>query len=201
VSIFIEILLLGDDLTMNQRERLTKLLLKQSLISLLKEKNISQISVKELCTTAGINRSTFYLHFANAYDLLENVEQEIINNTSAYLDKIEAVDSGTTYILAFLEYIKKDEELFTVMLLTSNENVLFPKRLLKEILQKIDRELQLNVPERLKPYTYSYLVNGSLAIIQEWIQEGFILSSNELAELIFSLADQSLVAITQLEKK
>lgn len=186
---------------MNQRERLTKLLLKQSLISLLKEKNISQISVKELCTAAGINRSTFYLHYANAYDLLENVEQEIINNTSAYLDKIEAGDSGTPYILAFLEYIKKDEELFTVMLLTSNENVLFPKRLLNEILKNIDSQLQLNVPERLKRYTYSYLVNGSLAVIQEWIQEGFILSSNELAELIFFLADHSLVAIAQLEKK
>lgn len=188
-------------MTMNQRERLTKLLLKQGLIRLLKEKNISQISVKELCTAAGINRSTFYLHYANAYDLLENVEQEIINNTSAYLDKIEAGNNGTTYILAFLEYIKKDEELFTVMLLTSNENVLFPRRLLNEILKNIDSQLQLNVPEQLKRYTYSYLVNGSLAIIQEWIQEGFNLSSHELAELIFSLADHSLSAITQLEKK
>lgn len=87
------------------------------------------------------------------------------------------------------------------MLLTSNENVLFPKRLLSEILKNIDSQLQLNVPERLKRYTYSYLVNGSLSIIQEWIQEGFILSSNELAELIFTLADHSLVAITQLEEK
>lgn len=72
---------------MNQRERLTKLLLKQSLISLLKEKNISQISVKELCASAGINRSTFYLHYANAYELLELVEQEIIDNTNEYLKK------------------------------------------------------------------------------------------------------------------
>lgn len=199
MSINIENLWLGDDLTMNQRERLTKLLLKQSLIRLLKEKNISHISVKELCTAAGINRSTFYLHYANAYDLLENVEQEIINNTSAYLDKIETGNSGITYILAFLEYIKKDEELFTVMLLTSNENVLFPKRLLNEVLKNIDSQLQLNVPERLKRYTYSYLVNGSLAIIQEWIQEGFILSSHELAELIFTLADQSLMAIIPSE--
>ncbi|WP_198536642.1 TetR/AcrR family transcriptional regulator [Paenibacillus sp. DMB5] len=186
---------------MNQRERLTKLLLKQSLISLLKEKNISQISVKELCNSAGINRSTFYLHYANAYELLEYVEQEIINNTSAYLDKIEAGDNGTTYILAFLDYIKKDEELFSVMLLTSNENVLFPKRLLSEILKNIDSQLQLNVPDRLKRYTYSYLVNGSLAIIQEWIQEGFVISSFELAGLIFSLADHSLLAFDPIEEK
>uniref|UniRef100_UPI00403F9F8E TetR-like C-terminal domain-containing protein n=1 Tax=Paenibacillus sp. FSL R7-0216 TaxID=2921677 RepID=UPI00403F9F8E len=53
----------------------------------------------------------------------------------------------------------------------------------------------------MKRYTYSYLVNGSLAIIQEWIQEGFIVSSLELAELIFSLADHSLLAFDPLEEK
>ncbi|WP_340003319.1 TetR/AcrR family transcriptional regulator C-terminal domain-containing protein [Paenibacillus sp. FSL K6-0276] len=179
---------------MNQRERLTKLLLKQSLISLLKEKNISQISVKELCTSAGINRSTFYLHYANAYELLEHVEQEIIDNTSEYLEKIEANDRGITYILAFLDYIKKNDDLFAVMLLKSNDNVLFSKRLLNEILMNIDNHLQLDVPENMKRFTYAYLVNGSLAIIQEWILGKFIISSNELAQLIFSLADHSLLA-------
>lgn len=184
---------------MNQRERLTKLLLKQSLISLLKDKSISQISVKELCSSAGINRSTFYLHYANAYELLEDAEREIISNTSNYLDKIESGDGGVTYILAFLDYIKKNEELFAVMLLTSKDNILFPKRLLNEILKNIDNQLRLSIPDCVKRYTYAYLVNGSLAIIQEWIQEGFITSSSELARLIFSLADHSLMAFKPME--
>ncbi|MNI75265.1 hypothetical protein D3C73_1314000 [compost metagenome] len=156
--------------------------------------------MKELCSSAGINRSTFYLHYANAYELLEYVEQEIINNTSNYLDKIEADDRGVPYLLAFLDYIKKNEELFAVMLLTSNENVLFPKRLLNEVLKNIDDQLQLNIPERLKRYTYAYLVNGSLAIIQEWIQEGFITSSSELARLIFYLDDHALLAFKSMEQ-
>ncbi|NQX47988.1 TetR/AcrR family transcriptional regulator [Paenibacillus tritici] len=184
---------------MNQRERLTKLLLKQSLISLLQEKNISQISVKELCAKADINRSTFYLHFANAYGLLEYVEQEIITSTREYLDKIEPSDSGATYILAFLDYIKKNDDLFTVMLIKSNDNVLFPKRLLNEILMNIDSQLQLNVPENMKRFTYTYLVNGSLAIIQEWIRDSYSLSSHDLAQLIFSLADHSLAAFKSAE--
>jgi AcrR family transcriptional regulator len=186
---------------MNQRERLTKLLLKQSLISLLKENNISQISVKELCSTAGINRSTFYLHYANAYELLEHVEQEIISNTREYLEKIDASDSGVTYILAFLDYIKKNDDLFTVMLFKSNDGVLFPQRLLNEILMKIDNHLQLNVTENLKPFTYAYLVNGSLAIIQEWIRQKFTISSHELAQLIFSLNDHSLIAFKSLDEE
>ncbi|WP_339264732.1 TetR-like C-terminal domain-containing protein [Paenibacillus sp. FSL R5-0470] len=184
---------------MNQRERLTKLLLKQSLIRLLKEKNISQISVKELCASADINRSTFYLHYANAYDLLEHVEQEIIDNTNAYLEKIEANDNGITYILTFLDYIKKNDDLFAIMLLKSNDNELFSKRLLNEVLMNIDTFLQLDVPENMKRFTYAYLVNGSLAIIQEWILENFIISSDELAQLIFSLADHSLLTFKSSE--
>ena len=47
----------------NQRIKLTKRLLKESLLKLLTEKNIKKISVSELCQTAGINRSTFYNHY------------------------------------------------------------------------------------------------------------------------------------------
>ncbi|ETT73285.1 TetR family transcriptional regulator [Paenibacillus sp. FSL R7-277] len=186
---------------MNQRERLTKLLLKQSLIRLLQDKEISQISVKELCTSAGINRSTFYLHYANAYELLDNVEQEIIDNTNEYLIKIEASESAVTYILAFLDYIKRNEELFTVMLFKTNDDVFFPKRLLNEILMSIDNHLQLKIPEDMKPFTYAYLVNGSLAIIKEWIRTKFTVSSHELAQLICALNDHALMAFKASDKK
>ena len=61
--------------------------------------------------------------------------------------------------------------------------------------------LQLDVPENMKRFTYSYLVNGSLAIIQEWILEKYIISSNELAQLIYSLADHSLLAFKTSDEK
>ncbi|KWX69895.1 TetR/AcrR family transcriptional regulator [Paenibacillus jilunlii] len=179
---------------MNQREKLTQLLLKQSLISLLKEKNISQISVKELCTSAGINRSTFYLHYANAYELHTQLEQDIIDNANNYLEKIEANNNAKLYVLAFLDYIKKNDELFSVMLLTTPNNTLFSKRLLNAILMNIDDHLQLSVPKSKKPFIYTYLVNGSLAILQMWIQERFLVPSDEMADLIFSLADHSMLA-------
>ncbi|WP_018751981.1 TetR/AcrR family transcriptional regulator [Paenibacillus sanguinis] len=184
---------------MNQRERLTKLLLKQSLIKLLRDRNISKISVKELCNSADINRSTFYLHYANVYELLSQVEKEIIDNTHEYLAKIEAHDHDIRYILAFLDYIKKNDELFTIMLFKTNEPVSFAQRLINEVLLNIDSYLQLSVPEKVKPYTYAYLVNGCLAIIQEWIRENYSLSSNEVAQLIFSLADHSLIAFSHIE--
>jgi AcrR family transcriptional regulator len=177
---------------LNQREKLTKLLLKQSLIRLLNEKNISQISVKELCTAAGINRSTFYLHYANAYELLDNVEREIMDNTREYLGKIESGDN-ITYITAFLDYIKKNNDLFALMLFKSHDQPSFAQRLTNEVLMNIDRYVHITVPESMKRYTYAYLVNGSLAIIQEWIRDEFTMSSKVLAQLIFTLANHCLI--------
>ena len=51
----------------DQRVMLTKRLLKDSLVSLLKEKTIFKITIRELCDTAGINRSTFYKYYDSQY--------------------------------------------------------------------------------------------------------------------------------------
>ena len=60
----------------NQRTRLTKLLFKNSLISLLQKKSIYQISVTELCDAAELNRSTFYKYYDNVSDILTELEKE-----------------------------------------------------------------------------------------------------------------------------
>ncbi|CAM3989555.1 TetR/AcrR family transcriptional regulator [Saccharibacillus endophyticus] len=179
---------------MNQREKLTKMLLKQGLIRLLKQKNINRINVKELCAEAGLNRSTFYLHYDGVFHLLEELEQEIIGKTKEYLSKIEADNDSIAYIRAFLDHIQKNGDLYTLMLLRSDELSSFPKRLINEVLNNIDNDLRLNVPEQLKDYIYAYLVNGSLSIMQEWIRREFTVSSSEIANLIYSLADSSMQA-------
>ena len=62
----------------NQRTRLTKMLLKNSLIKLLYKKPIYQISVSELCSTAELNRSTFYKYYGNVQDLMKEIEDETL---------------------------------------------------------------------------------------------------------------------------
>lgn len=48
---------------MDRRVRKTRLKLNESLMILIKDKNINQITVKELTDLADINRKTFYLHY------------------------------------------------------------------------------------------------------------------------------------------
>lgn len=55
----------------DQRTRLTKMLIRKAFTELLREKPVQNITVKELCQTAGINRGTFYSHYTDIYDLLQ----------------------------------------------------------------------------------------------------------------------------------
>ena len=62
----------------NQRTRLSKMLLKNALMDALKEKgSVNKISVRDLCERAELNRSTFYAHYSEPKDLLEELEEEI----------------------------------------------------------------------------------------------------------------------------
>ena len=51
----------------DQRIRLTKMLIRRAFLDLLRTKPMQGISIKELCTAAGINRGTFYSHYTDIY--------------------------------------------------------------------------------------------------------------------------------------
>ena len=75
----------------NQRTRLSKILLKNALMDLLSEKgSVTKISVRELCERADLNRSTFYAHYSEPKELLEEVEAELLDATREHLQKIGA---------------------------------------------------------------------------------------------------------------
>lgn len=63
----------------DRRVRRTKLLLTNALVSLLETKTLKDISVKELCDKADINRGTFYLHYKDIYDMMNQIETDILN--------------------------------------------------------------------------------------------------------------------------
>lgn len=58
----------------DRRVKYTKMILRQSLIEVLKEKPISRLTIKELCERADINRATFYSHYSDQFDLLKQIE-------------------------------------------------------------------------------------------------------------------------------
>ena len=63
---------------LDRRTAYTRMVIKESLYKLLEKKHLSEITVKELCAQADINRTTFYRNYMDIYDLYEQLEEELI---------------------------------------------------------------------------------------------------------------------------
>ncbi|MGN0295047.1 MAG: TetR/AcrR family transcriptional regulator [Lachnospiraceae bacterium] len=56
----------------------TKTRIKQTFLELMKKKAFGKITVTEICSSLGINRGTFYLHYQDLYDVLDELEEELL---------------------------------------------------------------------------------------------------------------------------
>lgn len=168
----------------NQRTRLTKRLLRENLLDLLREKPVEYITVKELCERAELNRSTFYAYYTDVSALYQEMGGELAN---ALLEHIATINQGTAIdTLPLLAYIKDNRELF--LLLAYREEYLNGNQpVLRQIIQGyFDLAPGLPVPcaEEEREYFLEYLYMGGSAIIHRWVQHGCDLPPQQVAALI-----------------
>lgn len=172
----------------NQRTRLTKQLFRNALTELLEsKKTIEKISIKEICESAELNRSTFYAYYNEPKDLLQEIEAEITVSTIEYMKK-EVVDSESDpkeTVLAFLRYIRDNDRQFRIFLV-DNLDPDFRSAYFAQSLAFI-KTLGVSFSEAEAPYIYAFILNGSAAIILEWIRSGYSIPEEALADLLFSL--------------
>ena len=169
-----------------------------ALISLLKKKPLEYITVSEVCEAAGVNRSTFYLHYETVGDLLNETTRYLLNDFLSYFstdtqsialnlkncERNELVFICDKYLTPYLTYIKDRKEVFRTALLHNKtfgfEDVY--KRLFENIFNPIlDR---FDYPANIRQYVMMYYLNGINAIIVEWLRNGCDKSVKEISEII-----------------
>lgn len=179
----------------NQRTRLSKMLFKNSLMDLLKEKgSINKVSVRELCDRAELNRSTFYAHYQEPNDLLIEIETELLDATEEHLKKIGAENEigAHKYILSFLQYIRQNDKPFRALLIDSTDPE-FRSRFMQQTIIQFVENLRIVLPKELEQYIFSYILNGSTGIIIQWIRSDYAADENEIVNLLFSINNSALV--------
>lgn len=183
--------------TEDQRVKITKLLLKNSLINLLFEKEMNQITIKEICIKAEINRSTFYSHYSNAYDLLESIREEYFKNIlkEVPLNNLKLQDT-TNAISNVLKYILENRKL-SQLLIGEKGNVNFQKRIMGLIFD--DLQLMLveltGISESKAKFISSYVITGSIGVLQNWINNDFNESVQSVAQVISDLSKTIVISI------
>ncbi len=177
---------------MDRRVKYTKMVIKESFVKILKQKPISKISIKEICDDADINRATFYAHYLDQYDLLQQIENEIVADINQYLSNYDFQNSNDVPVDAIekiMEYIMENSELFD-LLLNSNGDMQFQQEITNIIGQQhFSSMIQNNfLSKENAEYIFHFLASGSVGIIQKWLKDGMKKSPKEMAELILRLA-------------
>lgn len=169
----------------DRRIKYTKALLKEALVELLKESHISKISVTALCDAADVNRSTFYAHYTDQFDLLRQVEDDVIKNLKSFLEQNvdDRMPITEQNLKAILEYAKANADLFA-MLLGEHGDHAFHNNLM-ELVKLIP--FQYNAKKSKKEYLLTFAINGCISVLQKWLVEEREETPEEMANLVLKV--------------
>ena len=174
----------------SRRTKMTKLLLRTALIELMQEKPFHKITVKEICERADLNRATFYLHYSDQNQLLDEVINTLVNDMTEYLSSFKGEYNHVTFLSRLLEYIKNNAVLYRT-LMSNDVNGGTRTKVIRDVLGNIKKDLPVFGSSAENKYFYTYFIDGTASIILKWINSDFDLSCNELAKLIARLHSDS----------
>lgn len=171
------------------RVRYTQMVIKESFISLMRQKPVNKITVKEVCEKAQVNRATFYKHYLDCYDLLEQIESDALNNFDEMFAAMEENGLRPTLVM-LLGVLKENAEMFAVLGRHGLEDH-FSHRIAGRCFRHMERALQLEPgmegSAEKKKMAYAFLAGGAGALIEYWIRSGYKESPEQAAQTILDL--------------
>ena len=168
-------------------------LMNQALLALLEKKDIEFITITEITNKAGVNRSTFYLHYDNIYELLEetieNINKQFISSFNMQVPykintKKDAFLITDEQLIPYLNFVKKNKR---VLKLIHNKPQLFKsnnayQRMYDTIFYPAISCFVEEENERI--YNLEFFTGGVSAIIKKWLELDCITEIEDLIEII-----------------
>lgn len=167
----------------------TKRKLSKSLISLLTSKSITEIDVSELCKKAGINRTTFYKHYASLYHLLDELIVQFFKRIETLFLSLSSGENTASKVAYLLKYLKQNRE-FVTIIMNNNSFSSISERLIQ--LNFVCNLINSNIQYRKNAYVsenyyIDFIISGWIAAIRRWVNENCDLDVNTLARLLTSI--------------
>ena len=184
--------------TQDRRIKRTKMLLQNALVDLMLEKAVGKISVKELTQKADVNRSTFYLHYLDIYDMLEQMENEFVETIQGFFHDFFTplpTSMPLTLFVNISEWLEQDKEYYVKLLRGSASGYIFEElesRIRDEFLTLLyliflDEE-SLDLRTRV-----NFTVSGTVGVLRMWVMEGGNISLVELSETIDDILNNGMI--------
>lgn len=177
----------------------TKQAIKKALIQEVEEVGFERVTVKKLALAAQINRGTFYLHYADKYAVMEDLQHELLVELERYVKHVQPVDAfqtlkmGQLYqpFINVIACIKEHAPAFRMLLgeqgspgFTQKMKTIFGNHILDRL--SVVRE-EVQDPE-FQQYLQAFIASAILGVIQEWLDKGNEnLTVDEMVTLHFRL--------------
>ena len=170
----------------------------RALISLLEKKDLEYITVSEICAEAGVNRSTFYLHYETIGDLLAETTRYLLDDFLSYFS-IETRSIGNRmetcvltelnfitkqYLIPYLNYVQSHRKLFCIAM--SNMNSLGFDDVYRNMYTHIFDPIlaRFQYPKEDRMYVMHFYLNGIMALVTLWLHDDCRRPVEEIVELI-----------------
>lgn len=157
----------------------TKKKIQQSFLSILKGKEFTKISIKDITDSACINRGTFYLHYLDKYDLLEKVEVELLEGLRIHIStidseyKVENQLKVAGFSMEVFRYIEIHVDQF-IVLLSKNNTSGFHLRLKNFFIEQFEENYHSSQMSSIDPtiptdYLSAFAASAILGLIEQWL--------------------------------
>lgn len=151
----------------------------EALVSLLQEKSYDYITVKDICAKAKVSRSTFYLHYLDMNDLLEEVIQEMNNSfKETFNNNIDNILNSSNdnlylitdeYLVPYLEFIKKNKNIYKAI--QKNQELFYAEKTYNAMFNKVFSPIltKFNVDKDEHRYIMDFYIKGISAVVISWV--------------------------------
>ena len=180
----------------DRRVQYTKRVMKEAVLKLLKQKSIDEVTIKEICELADVNRGTFYLHYTQPRDILKEIENNFIEENMATFDDYWANERDPNRMAAIFCCILENKELCRV-LMGENGDPQFMRSLVNLSREDIVGQWQKEFPHYNRKhldFLFDYVFTGSTRLILNWIDEDRGISAEVFTQRLERLGHYSLVA-------
>ena len=173
----------------NQRSRDTNELIVRTPLAIMTEKKkaVNKITVSEICQQAGINRSTFYAHYLDVYDVVEKVERTMAEQlTRSFLNKLEegrGMDACYTEVFRFVREYQAFYRLYFSAFRRS-EVIGVAWDLLKDRMDQLTYQSFGYQSQEELAYHGEFFVFGLTAMLRHWVERECPESPEEMLNIL-----------------
>ena len=163
----------------NQRYKETEELILQVFVGLIAKRQLSHITIKEICERAEINRTSFYLHFKDMSDLMEKTEVYLTHTSGRLYDFVREEHGLKEKFDVYFEHIRKYRTFYKPYLTNGHE-----LHFVDELMDLKSRSSERR-SVREGSYSQAFFRAGISALVREWLEQGCEETSAGLSRLLF----------------